>query len=146
VGYGVKYMANRLRQEDQKLANINSSMTYRDLEVYKIAHRLAVDIHHLSLRLPKYELYETGNQLRRSSKSVSANIVEGFGRRKYKADFIRFLIFAHASCNETIEWVEYVRDCHPDFKEAIREIMDKLDELGRKLNSFIRAVERSHKS
>jgi len=121
-------------------------MTYKDLEVYQIAHRLAVDIHHLSLRLPKYELYETGNQLRRSSKSVSANIAEGFGRRKYKAEFIRFLIFAHASCNETIEWVEYVRDCHPDFKEAILEIMDKLDKLGRKLNSFIRAVERSHKS
>ena len=109
----------------------SNSITYRDLEIYKIAHRLAVDIHHLSLRLPKYELYETGNQLRRSSKSVSANIVEGFGRRKY---------------NEIIEWVEYVRDCYPDFKEAIREIMGRLDELGWKLNSFIRAVERSHKS
>ena len=68
--------------------------SYRDLEIYQLAHELAVIIHKFSMRLPKYELYETGSQLRRSSKSISANIVEGFGRRKYKADYLRFLIYA----------------------------------------------------
>jgi four helix bundle protein len=71
--------------------------TYRELEIYQLAHTLGVDTHHFSLCLPRFELYETGSQLRRCSKSVSANIVEGFCRRRYKADFTRYLVFAHAS-------------------------------------------------
>lgn len=124
---------------------VTNYTTYRDLEIYQIAHSLGITIHKLSLRLPKYELYETGSQVRRSSKSISANIVEGFGRRRYKAEFVRFLVFAHASCNETIEWIEYVRDCHPDLNEDVVYILSKLDELGRKLNRFIAAVEKGHK-
>jgi four helix bundle protein len=91
--------------------------SYRDLQVYQASHALAVEIHKFSLGLPKYELYEAGSQVGRSSKSVSANIVEGFGRRRYKADFVRYLVFAHASCNETIEWMEHARDCHPTCRD-----------------------------
>lgn len=119
--------------------------TYKDLDVYQIAHALGVKIHQLSLELPKVEQYETGSQLRRSSKSISANIVEGFGRRRYKAEFVRFLVFAHSSCSETIEWMEYVKDCYPDLGESTKSILGKLDKLGRKLNSFIKVVERDHK-
>ncbi|MEE8381751.1 MAG: four helix bundle protein [Thermodesulfobacteriota bacterium] len=56
--------------------------TYKDLEVYQIAHRLGIMVHQFSLNLPKLELYETSSQLRRSSKSISANIVEVFCRRR----------------------------------------------------------------
>ena len=56
---------------------------YKDLAVYQIAHALGVRLHQFSLELPKIEQCETGSQLRRSSKSISANIVEGFGRRRY---------------------------------------------------------------
>jgi len=55
----------------------------------------------MSLGLPQFEMYEEGSQLRRSSKSVTANIVEGYGRRKYKAELLKFMIYAHASCDET---------------------------------------------
>jgi len=120
--------------------------TYKDLDVYQLAHALGVKIHQLSLELPKLEQYETGSQLRRSSKSISANIAEGFGRRRYKAEFVRFLVFAHSSCNETIEWMEYVKDCYPDLGNSAEEILSKLDELGRKLNSFVRKVGKDHKS
>ena len=58
--------------------------SYRDLDIYKKAHKLAIEIHKMSLKLPKFELYEEGNQIRKSSKSVKSNIVEGFGRRRYK--------------------------------------------------------------
>jgi four helix bundle protein len=59
---------------------------YRDLKVYQEAHRLGVEIHRFSLKLSKFELYETGSQIRLASKSISANIVEGYGRRRYQAD------------------------------------------------------------
>ena len=57
----------------------------RNLDVYKIAHGLGLDCHRLSMQLPRHELYETGSQIRRASKSISANVVEGYGRRRYKA-------------------------------------------------------------
>jgi four helix bundle protein len=120
--------------------------TYKDLEIYKIAHAIGIKLHQFSLELPRFEQYEAGSQLRRASKSISANIVEGFGRRRYKAEFIRFLVFAHSSCNETIEWIEYIKDCYPDLDDKAEDMLAKLDELGRKLNSFIKAVDKSHKS
>jgi len=119
--------------------------SYRDLEIYKIAHQLGVEIHRFSLDLHKFELFEIGSQLRRASKSISANIVEGYGRRKYKAEFIRFLIYSHSSCNETIEWLEYIRDCHSDLSDRSTELLTKLDELGRKINRFISAVDKGHR-
>ena len=50
-------------------------MSYRNLEIYKIAHKLVIDIHYISLnKLPRFEMYEEGCQIRRSSKSVKSNI------------------------------------------------------------------------
>ncbi|MFH1490564.1 MAG: four helix bundle protein, partial [Pseudomonadota bacterium] len=89
--------------------------------------------------------YETGSQLRTASKSISANIVEGYARRRYKAEFIRFLTYSHSSCSETIEWVEYIRDCHQELKEECEKFLVRLDKLGRKINRFISAVEKDHK-
>jgi four helix bundle protein len=51
--------------------------SYVDLDIFKIAWDLSLKIHHFSLKLPNYELYETGSQIRRSSKSITTNIVEG---------------------------------------------------------------------
>ncbi len=119
--------------------------TYKDLEIYQLSHQLGVDTHKFSFSLPKFEFYETGGQIRRASKSVSTNIVEGYGRRRYKAEFIRFLIYSHSSCNETIEWAEYVRDCYEEFKIPSDEFLQRLNKLGAKINRFIRAVEKSHK-
>lgn len=120
--------------------------SYKDLEVYKLAHELGVTIHRFSVLLPNYEMYELGSQLRKSSKSISANIVEGYGRRRYKAEFIRFLIHAQASCEETAEWLTYVRDCHERLSHETAALLQDLDELGRKLNRFIQSVEVSHRS
>ena len=67
--------------------------SYQDLDIYKISLALFYEIHPASLLLPKYELYELGSQIRRSSDSVNSNIVEGYGRNRYKADFISFFTF-----------------------------------------------------
>lgn len=113
---------------------------YKDLEVYKLAYEYALEVHEMSMRLPKYELYEQGSQIRRSSKRIKDTIAEGYGRRRYKDEFIRFLIFAHSSCDETISQLHMISDIH--FPENhLTDLLDKYDKLGRKLNSFIQYVE-----
>jgi four helix bundle protein len=115
-------------------------------DVYQLAHKIAVDIHKLSLLLPKHELYECGSQMRRASKSISANIVEGYGRRRYKAEFIKFLVYAHSSCDETTEWLEYIRDCCVEHQEKAALLLKDMEIVGRKLSKFIEAVELKHLS
>jgi four helix bundle protein len=86
--------------------------SYNDLEVYQKAYSLAIKVHEMSLTLPKYELYEQGSQIRRSSKSIKDNIAEGYGRRKYKLDFIKFLTYAQASCIECTSQLKMISDIH----------------------------------
>jgi len=82
-------------------------MSYRDLQIWQLSRELVADVHRMTLqKLPKFEMYEEGAQIRRSMKSVKSNIVEGYGRRRYKHDYIRFLTYAHASCDETIDHLE----------------------------------------
>ena len=85
-----------------------NAKSYCDLEIYQLSYQIAMKIHHMSLKLPKYELYEEGSQIRRSSKGVPSTIVEGYGRRKYKNDFVRFLVYAQASCDETGVHFEFI--------------------------------------
>ena len=121
-------------------------MSYRNLDIWRLARKAAVEIHKMSLtELPRFELYEEGSQIRRSSKSVVANIVEGYGRRRYKADFVRFLTCALASCDETREHLELLRGTGSLKNEDLYDRLDlQNDELGRKLNRFIQAVELKH--
>lgn len=96
------------------------------------------------MKLPKYELYEQGSQIRRASKSIKDNIAEGYGRKKYKADFIRFLIYAHASCDETISQLNMISEIH--FPEnPLSDLIDKYELLGKKINKFIQYVENNWK-
>src|SRR4051795_8826380 len=85
------------------LVSSNKNMkSYKDLEIYKESKKLAIEIHKISLSFPKFELYEEGSQIRRSSKAVTSAIVEGYGMRRYKADYIKFLIYGQSECDETI--------------------------------------------
>lgn len=118
--------------------------SYRELDIFKLAYSLALDVHKMTMTLPKYELYEQGSQLRRSSKSVKDNIVEGYRRKKYKADFIRFLVYAHSSCDEALEQINMINDIH--FKEKpLTDLVENYEVLGRKINKFIQYVETNWK-
>ncbi|HJH27841.1 MAG TPA: four helix bundle protein [Methanophagales archaeon] len=121
--------------------------TYKDLEIYQLSHELAIKIHKVSLSLPKFELYEEGSQVRRAAKSIPANIVEGFGRRRYKNEFIRFLTFALASCDETKEHLKILSETGALKDNDIFDgTIQKYEELGRKNHNFIKAVESGHKT
>ena len=115
--------------------------SYKDLEIYNISYELAVKIHKMSMRLPKYEMYEEGSQVRKSSKGITSCIVEGYGRRRYKADFIKFLIYAHASCDETILHLNLLNDTHDLNKNEMKSFLDSYNKLGAKINKFIQYVE-----
>src|ERR1700733_6772264 len=78
-------------------------MSYKNLEIWKMAREVVIEIHKMSLGLPKFEQFEEAQRIRRSSKGVKSCIVEGYGRRRYKADFIRFIVYALASNDETID-------------------------------------------
>jgi four helix bundle protein len=123
-------------------------MNYRNLEVWQLASELVTAIHDMTLtKLPKFEMFEEGSQIRRAIKPVKSNIVEGYGRRRYKQAFVRFLDYALASCDETADHLDTLvvmkslRD-----KGTIGELTKRLEELGRKLNLFLQSVERSHRS
>jgi four helix bundle protein len=115
---------------------------YKDLNIYQEAHRLGVTLHKFSLKLPKFELYETGSQIRRASKSISANISEGYGRRRYHADYVKFLVYSQASCDETNEWLTYIIDLYEDLADEARGLLAEVDGLGRQLNVFIQSVDK----
>jgi four helix bundle protein len=116
--------------------------SYKDLEIYKIAFELSIRIHRESLKLPQFELYEQGSQVRRSSKGVKDAIVEGYGRRKYKADYIKYLTYSIASCDETTNHVLSINALYPEMT-GFKELEIEYDHLGRKINNYIQYVESS---
>jgi four helix bundle protein len=123
-------------------------MSYRRLEVWQLARALTVDIHRMTLHeLPKFELYEEGSQIRRSMKSIRANIVEGYGRRRYKQDFVRFITYALASNDETTDHLETLFETESLKNGTLFEDLNsRLDALGRKLNNFLQSVESGHRT
>lgn len=117
--------------------------SYRDLDIYKISFELFIETHKVSFLLPKYELYELGSQVRRSADSVNSNIVEGYGRKKYKQDFLKFLTYSHSSNDETINHIEKIIRLYPNLQETFIPLQQKYDVLGAKINAFIKYVEKN---
>lgn len=115
-------------------------MGYRKLDIYNVAFQLFLKTHKESFRLPKHETYELGSQLRRSAHSVTANIVEGYGRNSYKQEYIRFLIFSHASNSETLCHIAAITHLYPDINDNFIELYKEYDILGARLNKYIQYV------
>ena len=123
-------------------------MNYRNLEIWQLARELVISIHEMTLtKLPKFEMFEQGSQIRRAIKSVKSNIVEGYGRRRYKQDFVRFVDYTLASCDETADHLNtLIATKSLTDLTVINDLTPRLEELGRKLNLFLQSVERSHRS
>lgn len=90
-------------------------------------------------------MYEEGSQIRRSIKSVKSTIVEGYGRRRYKQDYLRFLTYALASNDETTDHLQTLYETESLKNKSLYEtIYERLEILGKKLNLFIQSVEKKH--
>jgi len=123
-------------------------MSFKKLVIWQKARELVIDIHKMTLReLPKFELYEEGSQIRRSIKSVKSNIVEGYGRRRYKQDYLRFLTYSLSSCDETTDHLETLYETESLKDGALyQNLHERLQTLGKKINLFIQSVEKEHKT
>ena len=85
--------------------------TFEDLEVFRRAYRVSLDLHRMSLQFPKVEQHGLADQIRRASKSICGNIAEGYGkRRRSKAEFKRYLLMAIGSADEMQVWLRYCSD------------------------------------
>ena len=118
-------------------------MSYKNREIWKLADDAVSEVHEMTLsELPKFEMYEEGSQIRRSVKAVKSNIVEGYGRKRYKAEFVRFLVYALSSNDETIDHLETLYKTKLlKNEELYNGIHNKLGILGKKINLFIRGVD-----
>ncbi len=120
---------------------------YKKLRIYREAHELALKIHKMTLELPQFELYEEGSQIRRSSKSVSGNIVEGFSLRRYKNEYIRYLSRAYASSQETIEHLDYLYETGSLKQEQLyKELNEKYYNLCGMIFNFTQSVYEKHET
>jgi four helix bundle protein len=116
--------------------------SYRDLDIYIDSKKYAVEVHKMTLLLPKFELYEEGSQARRATKAVTTLIVEGYGRRRYKAEFIKYLIYAQAECDETIVHLDFLFETE-SLKDKIKydDLRGKYNSLSKRINKFIKWVD-----
>ena len=116
---------------------------FEDLEVFKRAYRVSLEVHKATLRFPRIEQYALGDQIRRASKSICANIGEGFGKqRQSRAEFKRFLMMALGSADEMRIWLRYALDLGyiqaaewQAWRDEYREIAKMLQGLLTKLKS-----------
>ncbi len=104
-------------------------VTHRDLEVYKKSFDASMEIFRLSKSFPKTETYSLTDQIRRSSRSVCANLAEAWRKRRYVAHFISKLSDAEAEAAETQVWLEFCVECEYLDRELARTLYQKYNEI-----------------
>ena len=111
--------------------------SFRDLKVYQLARQLANELFEASKLFPKEEIFSLTNQVRRSSRSVGAQIAEAWAKRRYKKHFISKLTDADGEQQETQHWIEIAAGCGYITQEQQKVWLEKYASLGRMLNSMI---------
>ena len=111
--------------------------SYRDLEVYREAFRLALKVHEATESFPSHERYALVDQIRRSSKGICALIAEGFSQKKRMPEFKRYLRMAHGSIQETKVWIEFGGALGYWESEEAKEIWESYDNLGKRVYRMI---------
>ena len=110
---------------------------HRDLKVFQLAYSLAMEIFHLSKSFPREEVYSLTDRIRRSSRSVTANIAEGFRKRRYPNMFVSKLADSDGEGTETQVWLDFASDCGYMSKTNRDRLTAGYEEVGRMLSSMI---------
>ena len=112
--------------------------SFRELEVYRVSRQLSKDIFEVSKGFPREEMFSLTDQVRRSSRSVGAQIAEAWGKRKYKKHFTSKLFHADGELLETQHWIETALDCSYISNEVANNLLQQCISTGRMLNSMIK--------
>jgi len=115
---------------------------HRDLKVYQLAYKLAMDIFNASKSFPAEEKYSLTDQIRRSSRSVTANIAEGFRKRQYPKMFVSKLADADGEATETQVWLDFARDSEYLSPELHTELIKGYEDVGKMLGSMMSMPEK----
>ena len=116
--------------------------SFRDLVVYQKAKAVSRIIVELSKTFPKEETYSLTDQIRRSSRSIGAQIAEAWGKRRYKKHFVSKLTDSDSEQLETQHWVGDAADCKYITRDQEKDLIERLSEIGRMLNSMIKKADR----
>lgn len=108
--------------------------SYKDLEVYKLSRQLSGEIFEITKIFPKEEMYSLTDQVRRSSRSVGAQIAEAWAKRKYEKHFISKLTDADGEQQETQHWIETAMDCSYISKDKAEHFLKYTNSIGKMLN------------
>ena len=117
---------------------------FEQLEVFQRAYKLSLEVHTASLKFPQVEQFGLAEQMRRASKSICANVAEGFGRQSQsKVEFQRFLRIAVGSADEMRVWMRYCLDLGYINDEIWERWRDEYEEIAKMLQGMIRSMKRS---
>ena len=115
----------------------NEYRGYRDLKVYQMAYQIALDIHQVTKTFPKEKKYSLTGQIRRSSRSVPANLAEAWKKRRYEKAFISKLIDCTGEAGETEVWLDFSKDFGYLRDDQYQQLMQRYDEVNRMLYGMI---------
>ena len=110
---------------------------YRDLKVYRLAYQLALDIHNITKKYPKEERFSLTDQIRRSSRSVPANLAEAWKKRRYEKAFISKIVDCAGEAGETEVWLDFSKDFRYIGDDQYKELLIKYEEVSRMLSGMI---------
>jgi len=115
---------------------------HRHLKVYRLAYALAMEIYQVSKRFPSEERYSLTDQIRRSSRSVAANVAEAWRKRQYPAAFVNRLVEADGEATETQVWLDFALGCGYVIRDDHARLMKRCEEIGRMLGGMLSYPER----
>lgn len=114
-----------------------ATRNFKETKVYKIAYEQAMEVFEITKTFPKEEKFSLTDQIRRSSRSVCANIAEAYRKKKYPAHFVLKITDSDAENSETSVWFDFSKDCNYISIEKQQILINHNEEIGRLLNHMI---------
>jgi four helix bundle protein len=124
-----------------EMSGLKHADSFRDLIVYQKSRELQREVFKLTKLFPKEETYSLTDQVRRSSRSVGANITEAWAKRRYEKHFISKLTDSDGEQMETQHWIETALECEYIDQKTSDKLVDRCMEIGRMLNGMMDKTE-----
>jgi four helix bundle protein len=120
---------------------------FEDLEVFRRAYRISLEVHAASLKFPQVEQYGLADQIRRASKSICANLAEGYGKRSQsRAEFKRFVLMSIGSADEMRVWSRYCLDLNYIDEERWKHWRDEYEQIAKMLQGLSKNLDKARGS